>query len=616
MVAFLLCFVLAFLTPHLSIEAKTAVKSAVKNECEGYPSPLPLIQYDDSTEEFKVPDQAAEFFSRLESKVALVIFAGVGKAGKSTLINNMLAVPHECGMTVSTSFKPGTRGVWIWPTPIQTSPDAVVLVGDTEGLGAPGAGEDFDAKLSTITTLLSSVYIYTVRGQVSHRDVTQLQSVTVMAEFFEKKFKKSLPLPALAWAILSTNFKAPDSSHEYIEWVLQEKSDETEENAKYNEVVRVLKKYKNVASIDPVTFFRRPHSQLDTVELATTPYSSLDSKYREEVEKFKSDLLAANIKPKPIFGEALSGKRFLQLAKDLCLEASILGGTTESPILRFVAKQAAAECESGYFTAMAQADTTNIALLHRTHKSAMNEAKVCFFEKAFGGEKNKENRVQWDLTEGALSSNFSVKAVEANHSVVSNCRHSLAENIDRMYERKFTVAAELAHFVRLIKAEFYAECKASIHDKAGVLQEREREIDQHLLSVKLREGRESKSRYEKRIVFTLVFAYALNFVVQKGLGFNTGLVFLYKLCGVMYLSFSFIASHDEYLVKFLDIFQSLSDVASPFIAAVSSLLHPYIRHDPFLVGAFEYLYVPIFSCMAVMALNVVLSVLRWCCCRK
>ena len=51
-------------------------------------------------------------------------------------------------------------GIWIWSSPLRISDDTVMIILDTEGLNSTQRDSTIDAKIFSLTILLSSMFIY------------------------------------------------------------------------------------------------------------------------------------------------------------------------------------------------------------------------------------------------------------------------------------------------------------------------------------------------------------------------------------------------------------------------------------------------------------------------
>src|SRR5579871_5170611 len=86
---------------------------------------------------------------------------------------------------------PCTFGIWMWDTPFvlpsgsdgKAASDTYYILLDTEGLAAPDASPEWDAKIFILSLLLSSYFIYNTMGKIN-RDA--IQKLSLMATLTEK----------------------------------------------------------------------------------------------------------------------------------------------------------------------------------------------------------------------------------------------------------------------------------------------------------------------------------------------------------------------------------------------------------------------------------------------
>lgn len=113
------------------------------------------------------------------------------RTGKSYLINKVLLGKDtnnkSSGFVVGNTVNPCTKGLWIWPEPIEcTTPDGkpcIALIIDTEGFGAFDEDQNHDYKIFTLATLLSSMFIYNSIGTI---DEIAIQSLSFVVNLTKK----------------------------------------------------------------------------------------------------------------------------------------------------------------------------------------------------------------------------------------------------------------------------------------------------------------------------------------------------------------------------------------------------------------------------------------------
>ena len=102
---------------------------------------LPLISFVDN--KFIIPEEARQLLiSQNHENIGIISLVGKYRTGKSFLLNRVLLEKKQInGFGVGPTFKPCTKGIWIWSDPLMVTnshsktPFPVFLI-DTEGLGA------------------------------------------------------------------------------------------------------------------------------------------------------------------------------------------------------------------------------------------------------------------------------------------------------------------------------------------------------------------------------------------------------------------------------------------------------------------------------------------------
>ena len=126
---------------------------------------LPLISFVDN--KFIIPEEAYHLLSSQNNEnIGIISLVGKYRTGKSFLLNRVLLERKQInGFGVGPTFKPCTKGIWIWSEPLMITnshskkPFPVYLI-DTEGLGAYDEEINHDTKIFLISILISSLFIF------------------------------------------------------------------------------------------------------------------------------------------------------------------------------------------------------------------------------------------------------------------------------------------------------------------------------------------------------------------------------------------------------------------------------------------------------------------------
>jgi hypothetical protein len=100
--------------------------------------PLQLICYNDETGLIEVGQEAIRALKAVKGPVGVVAVCGRARTGKSYILNQLLG--EAAGFTVAASYRPCTKGLWLWSAPVQRvgpdgSPYHLILL-DSEGIDA------------------------------------------------------------------------------------------------------------------------------------------------------------------------------------------------------------------------------------------------------------------------------------------------------------------------------------------------------------------------------------------------------------------------------------------------------------------------------------------------
>ena len=81
---------------------------------------IPFVTYDSLTKKFIINDDAIKILSKEENKqIGILSLVGKYRTGKSFLLNRVILNTHKkSGFTVAPTFKPCTKGIWIWSEPL------------------------------------------------------------------------------------------------------------------------------------------------------------------------------------------------------------------------------------------------------------------------------------------------------------------------------------------------------------------------------------------------------------------------------------------------------------------------------------------------------------------
>ncbi|XP_072889742.1 guanylate-binding protein 1-like [Hemitrygon akajei] len=144
----------------------------------------------------------------------------------------------------------------MWCRCLPQSPNEVLLLLDTEGLGDPEKGDtNNDHSLYLLAILLSSILIYNGKSQIDQQSLQDLHFVTELSKRIQMKSQPDACdswdfvrfFPEFVWVIrdltLDLNADGKNASpNEYLEHILKLKDGEiSEQDKKYNELRRCIR---------------------------------------------------------------------------------------------------------------------------------------------------------------------------------------------------------------------------------------------------------------------------------------------------------------------------------------------------------------------------------------
>ena len=155
-------------------EQKTDFEKIPKNTA------LPFIIYENG--KFIISNQSRLLLKQKQfQNIGLISLVGKYRTGKSFLLNRViLNNKSKSGFSVGPTFKPCTKGIWIWSDPIMiknNNEEFPCFMIDTEGLGAYDEEINHDSKIFLIAILISSLFIFNSFGTIDENAISSLSFV-------------------------------------------------------------------------------------------------------------------------------------------------------------------------------------------------------------------------------------------------------------------------------------------------------------------------------------------------------------------------------------------------------------------------------------------------------
>ena len=296
---------------------KKYIEESIKKE-----KAIPFILFDSESKLFKLTQEGINVIQSIKEPFSIVSIAGMYRTGKSYLINKVLLDKSnsEEGFIVGSTVNACTKGLWIWPSPINLSNKCKTFLIDTEGFGAYDEDQNHDYKIFILALLVSSMFIYNSIGTI---DETAIQSLSFVVNLSKKlnQMNKSNQVtnyfPDLIWVVRDFGLQLINengdtiSSNDYLELAL--KSQSTDKDDIKNSVRATIKTYfKNrecFTMVRPVTDENKLQNiiQLKDIELR--------SEFLEQVMSLRKKILTS-CKPKQISGISLNGELYCEMIND------------------------------------------------------------------------------------------------------------------------------------------------------------------------------------------------------------------------------------------------------------------------------------------------------------
>ena len=208
---------------------------------------VPFVIYENN--KFIITNKAKILLNQKKFKnVGIISLVGKYRTGKSFLLNRVLLNKQKnSGFGVGPTFRPCTKGIWIWSEPLFISntqskaPFPCFLI-DTEGLGAYIEEINHDTKIFLIAILISSLFIYNSFGAIDEISLTTLSLVLNLGETIKikslshKDTEEELAeyFPSLLWLLRDFSLKLEDingnaiTEKQYLEKALENVNGEDE----------------------------------------------------------------------------------------------------------------------------------------------------------------------------------------------------------------------------------------------------------------------------------------------------------------------------------------------------------------------------------------------------
>ena len=294
---------------------------------------LPLISFVDN--KFIIPEEARQLLiSQNHENIGIISLVGKYRTGKSFLLNRVLLEKKQInGFGVGPTFKPCTKGIWIWSDPLMVTnshsktPFPVFLI-DTEGLGAYDEEINHDTKIFLIAILISSLFIYNSFGAIDENAINSLSFILNLSKTIKIKSVNKVDseeelseyFPSLLWLLRDFSLKLEDTDgntiteKQYLENALMKIKGNSEIIEEKNRVRELIKNY--FKEKDLFVMVRPVEEESDLQNLQNLPDNRLRKEFLEQAKLFRNKVMK-KIKPKIFRKKNLNGFLLIQLIQSI-----------------------------------------------------------------------------------------------------------------------------------------------------------------------------------------------------------------------------------------------------------------------------------------------------------
>jgi len=295
-------------------------------------TPVPFVLTGEDGTGLVIDPQAKAALSKIDKPLVVVSVVGMYRTGKSFLLNRLMN--RTDGFPLGSTIEAKTKGIWMWVGDFPSDPSKALVLLDTEGLHDPEkSSKTHDARIFTLSVLLSSILVYNTKGAIDASSLEGLQLATELTSHISMKagdeeemgedFAKFFPV--LVWAVRDHHLKLSVdgkeiSSNDYLENCLTMKKARKKEDHDTNflrETIRDFFKERQCF------VFPLPTSMDKLENLEQMQLSELDPEFVTAGNKF-AEFVIQRSPSKMVRGKAITGMMYATLAEQY-VEAIVAG---------------------------------------------------------------------------------------------------------------------------------------------------------------------------------------------------------------------------------------------------------------------------------------------------
>ena len=308
-------------------------KTSKKNPVSNVPKAIPLVIFQDG--KFQIPQEAYDLLTQNDySKIGIISLVGKYRTGKSFLLNRVILNTHKkSGFNVAPTFKPCTKGIWIWSEPLMINNKNCpyqfpCFLIDTEGLGAYVEEINHDSKIFIIAILISSLFIYNSFGAIDETAINTLSFVLNLSKLIkikslsheDKEEELAEYFPSFLWLLRDFSLKLENmegkeiTEKEYLESALENKVGNSEMFDEKNKVRDLIKAY--FPERDCFTMVRPVEKEDELQNLQNLPDDMLRKEFLIQAQNFRNKVYDLAL-PKSFHKRALNGSMLIELIQNI-----------------------------------------------------------------------------------------------------------------------------------------------------------------------------------------------------------------------------------------------------------------------------------------------------------
>ena len=297
------------------------------------PKAIPLVLFKNN--KFIIPEEAKNLLSKREyAHIGIISLVGKYRTGKSFLLNRViLNTQQTSGFGVAPTFKPCTKGIWIWSEPLiienNNCPKKFpCFLIDTEGLGGYDEEINHDSKIFLIAILISSLFIFNSFGAIDETAINSLSFILNLSKIIkikslshnDREEELAEYFPSFLWLLRDFSLKLEDldgnniTEKEYLESALENKIGNDEIINEKNRVRNLIKTF--FPDRDCFTMVRPVEKESDLQNMQNLPDEMLRKEFLEQARKFREKVYKLAT-PKSFRKRALTGSMLIELVENI-----------------------------------------------------------------------------------------------------------------------------------------------------------------------------------------------------------------------------------------------------------------------------------------------------------